>query len=58
MQEREEVPAVRTPLEALLARSDEAGLDYVSTCLLAGEPIEPSRAPAAAARNRRAGDGR
>ncbi len=45
MQLREEAPALRTPLERLLARSDDAALDYVCDRLLAGTAIVPDEAP-------------
>lgn len=41
MQHREEAPVLRSPLEALLARSDDAALDYVTDRLLNGEPLVP-----------------
>jgi tRNA-dihydrouridine synthase 3 len=47
MQQREAAALVRTPLEALLARSDDAALDYVTACLLEKGAIDPDRAPAA-----------
>jgi tRNA-dihydrouridine synthase 3 len=47
MQQREAAPLVRTPLEALLARTDDAALDYVTACLLDGGDIDPDRAPTA-----------
>lgn len=46
MQHREDSAAVRTPLEGLLARSDDAALDYVTECLLAGTPLDVATAPA------------
>ncbi len=46
MQHREESPVLRSPLEALLARADDAALDFVTDALLAGEPLDPGRAPA------------
>jgi tRNA-dihydrouridine synthase 3 len=45
MQQREADPLARTPLEALLARSDEPALDYVTDCLLAGRPLDAAAAP-------------
>jgi len=48
MQHRE-TPAVRSPLEALLARSDDAALDYVAECLLQEVALEPDAAPALSA---------
>jgi hypothetical protein len=47
MQQREATPLTRTRLEALLARADEPALEYVTNALLAGDPIDPERAPAA-----------
>ena len=47
MQGRETEPLLRSPLEALLARSDDQGLDYVTDCLLMERPIEVDAAPAA-----------
>jgi len=49
MQQREAAPVLRSPLEALLARSDDGALDYVTDRLLAGAALEPSDAPPAAA---------
>ena len=45
MQLREEAPVLRTPLERLLARSDEGTLDYVCDRLLAAAPIVLDEAP-------------
>ena len=45
MQTREDRFVPRSPLEALLFRSDEAALDYVTDALVSGAPIEPGRAP-------------
>jgi tRNA-dihydrouridine synthase 3 len=45
MQEREGARATRSPLEALLARSDDAALDYVTDELIAGGDL--SNPPAA-----------
>ena len=39
----------RTPLEALLARSDAPAHEYLADRLLADEPVDPAHAPAAAA---------
>jgi tRNA-dihydrouridine synthase 3 len=47
MQQREAAPLVRTRLEALLARADDAALDYVTACLLSGDAVDVDRAPAA-----------
>jgi tRNA-dihydrouridine synthase 3 len=41
MQHREEATILYSPLERLLARSDDAALDYVTGQLLAGAPIVP-----------------
>jgi hypothetical protein len=49
MQVRESAPVLRSPLEALLARSDAPALDYVTDCLLAGTPIDADAAPSPAA---------
>jgi tRNA-dihydrouridine synthase 3 len=49
MQHREESPVLRSPLERLLARSDDGALDYVCGRLLAGAAIAPDEAPAAEA---------
>lgn len=46
MQHREDVPVMRSPLEGLLARTDDAALDFVADRLLAGEPLEADQAPA------------
>ena len=40
MQQRESAFEPRSPLEALLARSDDAALDYVTDRLLAGEDLD------------------
>jgi tRNA-dihydrouridine synthase 3 len=45
MQERESAPFARTPLEALLARLDEAAHDYLADALVSRAPIEPGDAP-------------
>lgn len=45
MQRREEAPAVRSALEALLARADDPALDYVTDRLLAGESLLPVEVP-------------
>lgn len=45
MQHREEVLHPRSPLEALLARSDEAALAYLTECLVLNREIEPADAP-------------
>jgi tRNA-dihydrouridine synthase 3 len=49
MQHREAAPVLADELEALLARSDEAALDFVTDRLLAGEPLAPGHAPGQAA---------
>lgn len=46
MQRREDAAVVRSPLEALLARSDDAALDFVTDRLLAGEPLDAGLVPA------------
>lgn len=48
MQHRDEVIRDRTPLEALLARSDDPGMDYVTDRLVAEEDLDPSSAPSCA----------
>ena len=45
MQEREGTPVLHSPLEALLARSDGAALDYVTDRLLSDQPLEPGAVP-------------
>lgn len=49
MQQREAAPTVRSPLEALLARSDDAALTFVTDRLLAGAALDPEAAPPLAA---------
>ena len=44
MQQRESFTP-RSPLETLLARSDEAAHAYLADRLLADEPVEPDKAP-------------
>jgi tRNA-dihydrouridine synthase 3 len=46
MQSRYDMTFARSPLEALLARGDDAGLDWLADRLIAGEPVEPGAAPA------------
>ena len=48
MQVREALPREQTPLEALLARGDEAALDYVTDRLVAEEDLDPAAAPSSA----------
>ena len=50
MQHREETVRERTPLEALLARADEAGMEYVTDRLLAEDDLDPNSAPSCAPR--------
>jgi hypothetical protein len=45
MQQRESAFLPRDPLEALLARSDEAALDYVTDRLLDGGDVEAPPLP-------------
>jgi tRNA-dihydrouridine synthase 3 len=45
MQQRETAPGARSPLEALLARSDAPALDYVTDRLLDGEALVPEDVP-------------
>jgi len=46
MQEREPSQDGWSPLERLLARSDEAAMSYLTECLVAEREIDPARAPA------------
>ncbi|HEY3384832.1 MAG TPA: tRNA-dihydrouridine synthase family protein [Vicinamibacterales bacterium] len=45
MQEREDTAFARTPLESVLARQDDAALDWLTERLMAGETIDPEAAP-------------
>jgi tRNA-dihydrouridine synthase 3 len=45
MQHREATPLLSGQLEALLARTDDAALDFLTDRLLAGEPLLPGDAP-------------
>ena len=45
MQEREAMTFARNPLEALLARQDEAAHEWLADRLVSGEPIDPAAAP-------------
>lgn len=45
MQEREGSPVLRSGLEHLLSRSDDAALDYVTDRLLEQEALDPNAAP-------------
>ncbi len=47
MQRREAWQGVRTPLEALLGRGDDAAIDYITNGLVTEEELEPTRVPAA-----------
>jgi len=47
MQQREETKGVRTALEGLLGRGDEAAMDYVTEHLVREEPLDPHAVPAA-----------
>jgi tRNA-dihydrouridine synthase 3 len=47
MQQREESPANRTPLERLLGRGDEAAMEYVTDRLIREEDIAPEVVPLA-----------
>lgn len=47
MQQREADPLVQSPLEGLLARDDGPALDYVTDCLLSGQPLSMEAVPAA-----------
>jgi tRNA-dihydrouridine synthase 3 len=46
MQTREAAPVVRSSLEALLGRTDDPALEYLTDCLLDGRPPQPDEAPA------------
>jgi tRNA-dihydrouridine synthase 3 len=46
MQHREDAPVLTSPLDALLARSDDAALAYVTDRLIAGDTLVPGQAPA------------
>jgi tRNA-dihydrouridine synthase 3 len=58
MQRRAAAMSGRTPLEALLARSDEAAWDYLADRLTLDQAIDPSDAPAPAAPSSTADDDR
>jgi tRNA-dihydrouridine synthase 3 len=45
MQSRNDTSFVRSALEAVLSRSDDAALDFLADRLMRGEPIEPDSAP-------------
>ena len=45
MQHRESTPHARSPLEAMLARTDNAAFEYLADCLVRDEPIDPAAAP-------------
>jgi hypothetical protein len=47
MQERDGMPEARSALESLLARADDAALDFVVDRLVREEAIVPAEAPAA-----------
>jgi tRNA-dihydrouridine synthase 3 len=49
MQHREGANSVRSPLDTLLARSDDAALEYVTDRLLLGDDLDPNNAPAPSA---------
>jgi tRNA-dihydrouridine synthase 3 len=49
MQHRDAAPVLSGELEALLARADDAALDFVTDRLLAGEPLDRGDAPGRAA---------
>ena len=48
MQEREGSMGARTPLEALLARGDDAAIQWMADRLLASDEVDPAEAPAPA----------
>ncbi len=45
MQSRNDASFARSPLESLLARGDDAGLDWLADRLIAAEPVDPADAP-------------
>ncbi|MGE3844075.1 MAG: tRNA-dihydrouridine synthase family protein [Vicinamibacterales bacterium] len=45
MQERDGPFDARSPLDALLARTDALAHDYITECLVAGRSVEPDRVP-------------
>jgi tRNA-dihydrouridine synthase 3 len=45
MQHRERDVTPRSPLEALLARDDDAAFNYLTECLVMSDAIDPDRAP-------------
>ena len=45
MQQRADADSFRSPLEALLARSDASAMDHLTDALVSGEPIAPAGAP-------------
>jgi tRNA-dihydrouridine synthase 3 len=45
MQRRETWQGVNTPLEALFARGDEAAINYLTSCLVDEQELEPARVP-------------
>jgi hypothetical protein len=47
MQERESAPFARTPLETLLARTDQAAHDCLADALVNRAPVDPGDAPPA-----------
>ena len=46
MQTRESAAFARSPLEALLARGDEAAIAWLADRLLARDAVDPAEAPA------------
>jgi hypothetical protein len=49
MQTRESPAFARSPLEALLARGDEAAIAWLADRLVAGDAVDPAEAPAPSA---------
>jgi tRNA-dihydrouridine synthase 3 len=56
MQTRESAAFARSPLEALLARGDEAAITWLAGRLLARDAVDPAKAPAPSAVPGRPGD--
>ena len=49
MQTREGAAFARSPLESLLARGDEAAIDWLADRLVARDDVDPAEAPAPSA---------
>jgi tRNA-dihydrouridine synthase 3 len=56
MQTRESAAFARSPLEALLARGDEAAIAWLTDRLVARDAVDPAEAPAPSAAPGRPGD--